>query len=109
MKAIQDKYKNDKEKLGQELMKFYKENKVNPFSNKVVIIDEAHNLISRIVNKLSSATALSMKIYKYLMDAENCKIILLSGTPIINYPNEIGIFFNIIPICGRFYFTLKIF
>ncbi len=33
MKAIQDKYKNDKEKLGQELMKFYKENKVNPFSS----------------------------------------------------------------------------
>jgi len=33
MKAIQEKYKNDKEKLGQELMKFYKENKVNPFSS----------------------------------------------------------------------------
>ncbi len=71
-------------------------NKVNPFSNKVVIIDEAHNLISRIVNKLSSGSALSMKIYKYLMDAENCKIILLSGTPIINYPNEIAVLFNIL-------------
>ena len=68
----------------------------NPFSNKVVIIDEAHNFISRIVNKLNKATSLSMKLYKYLMDAENCKIILLSGTPIINYPNEIAILFNIL-------------
>ena len=53
------------------------------FQIKLVIIDEAHNLISRIVNKLSSAGALSMKIYKYLMDAENCKIILLSGTKLL--------------------------
>ena len=30
------------------------------------------------------------------MSAENCKIVLLSGTPIINYPNEIAIFFNIL-------------
>ena len=30
------------------------------------------------------------------MSAENCKIILLSGTPIINYPNEIAVLFNIL-------------
>ena len=69
---------------------------LNPFSNKVIIIDEAHNFISRIVNKLTRKTSLSMKLYNYLMDAENCKIILLSGTPIINYPNEIAILFNIL-------------
>jgi hypothetical protein len=69
---------------------------INPFSNKVIIIDEAHNFISRIVNKLSRKTSLSMKLYNYLMDAENCKIILLTGTPIINYPNEIAILFNIL-------------
>ena len=69
---------------------------VNPFDNSVVIIDEAHNLVSRIVNKLKNKTALSMKLYEYLMTAENAKIILLTGTPIINYPNEIGILFNIL-------------
>ena len=69
---------------------------INPFSNKVIIIDEAHNFISRIVNKLNRKTSLSMKLYNYLMDAENCKIILLTGTPIINYPNEIAILFNIL-------------
>ena len=69
---------------------------INPFSNKVIIIDEAHNFISRIVNKLTRKTSLSMRLYNYLMDAENCKIILLTGTPIINYPNEIAILFNIL-------------
>ena len=84
----------------------------NIFTNKVVIIDEAHNLISRIVNQLnkqknkkskaktetrqSVKDPLSIRIYKDLMSAKNCKIILLSGTPIINYPNEIAILFNIL-------------
>lgn len=31
--AIREKYKGEKEKMSQELMKFYKENKVNPFSS----------------------------------------------------------------------------
>ncbi len=31
VKKLQEKHKNDKEKQGQELMKFYKENKINPF------------------------------------------------------------------------------
>jgi hypothetical protein len=84
----------------------------NYFDNSVIIIDEAHNLISRIVNQISilansgkqvNSTArsskvnpLSIRIYKDLINAENSKIVLLTGTPIINYPNEIGILFNIL-------------
>ena len=71
----------------------------NPFNNKVIIIDEAHNFISRIVNKLNiseNSKVLVVKIYQKLMDAENCKIILLTGTPIINFPNEIAIACNIL-------------
>jgi hypothetical protein len=71
----------------------------NPFNNKVIIIDEAHNFISRIVNKLNiseNSKSLIVKIYQKLMDAENCKIILLTGTPIINFPNEIAISCNIL-------------
>jgi YidC/Oxa1 family membrane protein insertase len=30
MKKLQDRYKNDKERLNQEMMKFYRENKINP-------------------------------------------------------------------------------
>ena len=74
--------------------------RINPFDNKVVIIDEAHNFVSRIVNKLrtkeTTLTSLSGQLYNYLMEAKNVKIILLTGTPIINYPNEIAILFNIL-------------
>ena len=69
----------------------------NIFDNKVVIIDEAHNFVSRIVNKIEKKTSsLSMKLYEYLLDAQNCRVVLLTGTPIINYPNEIGILYNIL-------------
>jgi YidC/Oxa1 family membrane protein insertase len=33
IKKLQERYKNDKERLNQETMKFYKENKVNPFAS----------------------------------------------------------------------------
>ena len=83
----------------------------NMFDNSVVVVDEAHNLISQIVNKIGSINleklhtlvesgdqvlSISLKLYHYLMDAKNCKIILLSGTPMINYPNELAIIFNIL-------------
>ena len=70
--------------------------KINPFDNSVVIIDEAHNFVSMIVNKMNKQDAMSFILYKHLMNATNAKIVLLSGTPIINYPNEIGIMFNIL-------------
>ena len=69
---------------------------INPFDNTAVIVDEAHNLISRISNKVNKPDTLSSKLYNYLMDAQNAKIVFLTGTPIINYPNEIGILFNIL-------------
>jgi hypothetical protein len=71
----------------------------NPFDNAVIIIDEAHNFVSRIVNKMGKkgkGDSMSMKLYNYLLNAENARIVLLTGTPIINYPNEIGILFNIL-------------
>ena len=69
---------------------------VNPFDNKTVIIEEAHNFVSRVVNKVNKPNTLSYKLYDYLMKATNAKIVLLTGTPIINYPNELGILFNIL-------------
>jgi hypothetical protein len=68
----------------------------NPFDNKVIIIDEAHNFVSRIVNKIKKPNSISYKLYDYLMKAQNARIVLLTGTPIINYPNEIGILYNIL-------------
>lgn len=68
----------------------------NPFDNCVVIIDEAHNFVSRIVNKLKRPTSMAYRLYNFLLSAQNAKVVLLTGTPIINYPNEIGVLFNIL-------------
>ena len=83
----------------------------NIFDNAIVIIDEAHNLISRIVNKINNISkfnekkrgpegilpkSLSLLLYEFLLRADNCRVVLLTGTPIVNYPNEIGILFNIL-------------
>ena len=68
----------------------------NPFDNSVVVIDEAHNFVSRIVNKINQKKSISYVLYDYLMKATNVRIVLLSGTPIINYTNEIGILYNIL-------------
>lgn len=81
---------------GNIMKRITKENTVNPFDNKVVIIDEAHNFISRIMNKLKYPDTISYRLYEYLMSATNAKVVFLSGTPIINYPNEIGIMFNML-------------
>ena len=68
----------------------------NIFNNSVVIIDEVHNFVSRIVNKIKNPKSLSMKLYEYLKSAHNCRLVCLTGTPIINYPNEIAVLFNML-------------
>ena len=70
----------------------------NVFDNSVVIIDEAHNFISRIVNKLKKEKPiaetkrgekerlplnLAPKLYEMLLSAKNARVILLSGTPVM--------------------------
>ena len=71
----------------------------NIFDNKLVIIDEAHLFISTVVNKSSVST----EIYKDLINAVNIKIVLLTGTPIINYPNEIAYTFNLLNGMNKIY------
>ena len=85
--------------------------KKNPFDNAVIIVDEAHNFVSRIVNKISKnkKNTLSYKLYELLMLAQDCRIILLTGTPILNYPNEIAVIFNILRgYIKTWYFKLNI-
>lgn len=71
---------------------------INPFDDSVVVIDEVHNFISRIVNRLKtkSKTSMYVLLYEKLMEAQNCRLVFLTGTPIINYPNEIAIIFNML-------------
>jgi len=69
----------------------------NPFHNSVIVIDEAHNFVGQINNKLKTkSTSVSTDMYESILDAENCKVVLLSGTPYINYPSELGVMINLI-------------
>lgn len=62
------------------------------FDKSFVVIDEAHNFVRLIVNN----SVIARKIYRYLTDAKDVKIVLLSGTPIINHPYELGVMLNLL-------------
>ena len=63
-----------------------------PFDNAFVIMDEAHNFISRVTN----GGIIAKSLYNMLMDAKDMKMVLLSGTPAINNPFEICYLLNLI-------------
>jgi hypothetical protein len=64
---------------------------VEYFKDKVVIIDEVHNFIQSVVNE-----GLARVIYNYLLYSKNCKILCLSGTPMINRPIELAFLINLV-------------
>jgi len=66
---------------------------IGTLDDKVVIIEEVHNLISMVANDESKK---GKAIYQMLMDAKNCKIVALSGTPVVNQPYEMGVLLNIL-------------
>jgi superfamily II DNA or RNA helicase len=72
--------------------KMIKELGAKPFDNAFIIIDEIHNFISRIVN----GSRLAKSLYIHMMNAKATKLILLSGTPIINQPHEIATLINLV-------------
>jgi len=62
------------------------------FDNSVVIIDEAHNLIKSVVND----RAIKKQLYDMIYNAKGCKVVALSGTPMINRPNEVAFLMNLL-------------
>lgn len=66
--------------------------KDDQFDDSVVIIDEAHNLIGNVVNDREA----KRKLYDRIYHAKRCKVVALSGTPIINRPNEIAFLLNLL-------------
>ena len=64
----------------------------NPYSGSVVIIDEVHNFISR----TSNASDIARKLYDLIYNATDCKVVALSGTPVINRANEIAYLMNLL-------------
>ena len=74
--------------------------KKNPFDHTVVILDEAHNFVSRIVGNLrrkkKASQSIYTKIYEQMLSAIDFRIVMLSGSPIINNPHEMGVMFNLL-------------
>lgn len=75
--------------------------------NALIVVDEAHNFISRVVNGSKASVARAM--YQRIMDSKRTKIVLLTGTPIINHPYEISVLLNLVrgPINIDVYSLLK--
>lgn len=72
--------------------KYVPEDGSNPYDDTTVIIDEAHNFIGYVLNERET----KKKLYDLIYNAKRCKVVLLSGTPVINRPNEIAIAMNLI-------------
>ena len=99
---IKQKYKTihyNANNLGQNVAELGKHKK-NPFDHTVVILEEAHNFISRIVGNLrkkkTAQTSVYIKLYEQMLQATDFRIVMLSGTPILNYPQEMGVMFNLL-------------
>ena len=114
-KMIEQKYEFIKYNgiTNKKLKEMTQDHTVNIFDNAVIVIDEAHNFISRIVNKIEKEPLKErgkehsgnepkvykdrfLNLYEMLLTAKNARVVLLSGTPVINYPNEVAILFNIL-------------
>ena len=61
------------------------------FNNSLIIIDEAHNLINGVKNMTKNAYITYKKIYE-----SNCRVLLLTGTPIIQYTWEWSLMGNLL-------------
>ena len=66
--------------------------KTNALNNSLLIIDEAHNLFNAITNGAKNAT----ELYDLIINANNLKLIFLTGTPIINDPFELVPCYNML-------------
>jgi hypothetical protein len=69
------------------------------FDNKVIIMEEAHNLVNGMTKPKSGAA----KLYKMLLDAEKAKFICLTATPIVNKVFEAAKLFNLLR--GKIYYS----
>ena len=73
-------------------MKAVKDMPRDAFDNAFVVIDEAHNFVGSVAN----GSPVRGEIYKRLMNARGTKLVLLSGTPMINHPFELAVMLNLV-------------
>lgn len=69
----------------------------NPFDNSVVCIDECHKFTQSLANYDDTKDRKAGRVlYDMLYGAKNVRIVLLSGTPIINLPVELAYIVNLL-------------
>jgi superfamily II DNA or RNA helicase len=66
------------------------------YSNKVIVIDEVHHIRKPVVLKNGTVRNIYKKIFDLLHEVTNCKILLLSGTPMVDDVSEIASVMNLI-------------
>lgn len=72
------------------------------YSNHIIVIDEVHNIRLK-DDKTEEQLDIYTQFHRFLHLVENCKIILMSGTPIKDHPSEIANLMNLIlPINDQF-------
>lgn len=77
--------------------------KINKISldNKIIIVDEAHNLFNSIVNGSKNAN----EFYDLAMNAKNIKLVFLTASPLINQAFEMCVALNM--CVGKIYDNIK--
>ena len=80
------------EKFSKKINIMKDEDIIKNFSNKVIIIDEVHNLPLKIGQDKNQYR----NIYRFLHTIKNKKVILLTGTPMTDKPQEIAAILNLI-------------
>jgi hypothetical protein len=62
-----------------------------PFEGAVVIVDEAHNFVQGAANG-----GVLRRLYEAIVAARGCKVMLLSGTPLVNSAHEVAFMINMV-------------
>jgi superfamily II DNA or RNA helicase len=88
------------ETFAKTISKMKDEDIIKSYSNRVIVIDEVHNLRIQddVVNTDRTKNTISIykQFYRFLHLIKNCKILLLSGTPMKDKPEEIASVMNLI-------------
>lgn len=105
---------SNKEKLNQQIIKTIKKRykflhiddtrltkklSEDEFNNKVVVVDEVHNIINQMTSGAGGkvdGTPTGRYFYEAFMNAKNAKFVFLSGTPLVNSVYESTKTFNIL-------------
>ncbi len=68
----------------------------NLYSNRVIIIDEAHNLRIKTGKEALESKTIYKNFHRFLHAITNCKVLLLTGTPIWDTVEEISSLMNLL-------------